>query len=459
MQNTVHSVTTTVKICFRDGSEYNLPLIDPSNIGIDTYCTSISLKEKLYTRNNNNVIGNICANTLSLKIISNDGLLVSSNFSSPYYGMMNNTAYIEVNCTGDDNVTTFMGRYFVDAWENGVTASTANEVNISAIDLLGKIKNVNLRKLRLQRKLNVNTYLVSVLDKLNSGLPAEMHVLYNIADLDIFKNSQYPWQLWYNNIDRDSFENILNSIAQNTLSHLWIDRDGYFKTDWLLDDSQEEVKCTLSGSIQLFDYGTDIADNSFASGVDITYIDNVSYQDSQLADIKDYPLSNGTNVINNLNLNSDKILNINTIEIICANGNAYCKSFFNYKNSIDLNIYATQSTTANIKIWGTTINEITNIISYNINPQNYTKDNIQINNNILRKELINTYTQGVAALINGNLNYIYVEGLINPALKIGDIVMVQGSKLGVNNKYKIIGMDFKLGTNYRCKLDLVKVLF
>jgi hypothetical protein len=348
-----------------------------------------------------------------------------------------------------------LGRYFVEAWENGVTASTANEVNISAVDLLGKIKNISLRKIRLQRNLSIQTYLKSILDKLNSELPSTMQIRYNLNDLNIFHNSGYNWQLWYNNIDRDTFENVLNNIAQNTLSHLWIDRNRYFKTDWLLDDSQEQPVCDVSGSTNVLDYGTNIADTSKASGIEVTYIDNVSYNDKELASIKDYSLNSGVNQINNANLNSDKILSVNTIETINQTGTSKCVSFFNYKNSIDLKILSTASSVADIKIWGTVINEITNLVT--MYKSNSDKNNIiQIDNRILRKELIQTYATGLLNLISLDNANIYVEGFINPQVKIGDMVSVVGYKLGIDADYKVIGVELTLGTSYRCRLQLLR---
>ena len=458
MNNTVYNVETTVTIYFNDGSYYELPLKDSAGTGLDNYCTSIELKEQLYTKNNNNIIGNVCANTLSLKIKSKDGLLISSNENSTYFGLMDETAYIDVSCTGDDNVTTYMGRYFVDAWENGVTAATANDVSISAIDLLGKLKNIPLKKIKLQRELDVNTYLKSVIDALNNELPLSMRINYRNQDLDIFHNSGYNWQLWYNNINRDSFENILNNISQNTLSNLWIDRDRYFKTDWLLDDSSELPVGDLSGAVQILDYGTNIADTDKASGVEITYIDNVSYEDKELASINNYPVTTGDNVVENLHLNSDKVINISTVQIIptsASNYEAYTKDIYNYKDSVDLTIHSSTSTDVNIKIWGTVINEITNtLVEYN---NNNNKNNlISIDNRILRKELINTYKDGLLDLISYRNSNIYVEGFLNPQLKIGDIVSVRGSKLGIYDYYKIIGLDFKLGTSYRCRATLLK---
>lgn len=455
MENTIHNVETSIVIHFSDGRTFNLPMADPNQIDLNNYCTSARLKEQLYTQNNNNIIGNVSANTLSLTIQSKDGLLISSNTSSTYYGLMNESAYISIQCTGEDDVTTNMGLYYVDTWENGVTASTANEVSINAINLLGKLKNIPLRKIRLQRDLSISDYLQSILDKLNSTLPSNMQINYNLSDLNIFGNSGYNYQLWFNNIDRDTFENILNNIAQNTLSHLWIDRNNYFKTDWLIDDTSETTIADLSGSLNVLDYGTQLADTSNASGVEVTYIDNVSYEDKELANIDNYELKYGLNNLENINLNSDKVLSINTIEITCSIGDAYVVSLFNYKNTADIKIWSSQNSSASIKIFGTIIKETTNINTL-YKDQNSKSNIIVLDNKILKKELISTFTQGLLNLTSIRNNCIYVEGFINPQLKIGDSVDITGTKLGISGTYKIIGMDFTLGTNYRCKVDLIK---
>jgi len=455
MQNTIHSVQTTLQVHFRNGDVYNIPMRDPNQQGLDNYCTAVSVKEQLYSNNNNNVVGNITSSILSITVQSKDGLLISSNTNSIYYGYMDNTAYIEVNVTGEDNVNTYLGRYFVDAWENGTKASDANTVNISAVSLIGRIKNISLRKLRLQRNLTVKDFIKSVVDKLNSGLPSYMQVLYRDQDLNIFDVTGYNWQLWYNNIDRDSFENIINNIAQNTLTNLWIDRNRYLKADWLLDDTQEQPVSTISGSVNVLDYGTNLADTSNASGVEVTYIDNVSYEDKELANIEGYPLTAGVNELDSIKLNSSKISNISTIEIINDSGTSKCVSFFNYKDSIDFKIISTANTNANIKIWGTVIKEIENTKTL-YKDNNHKSDVVSINNNILRKELIDMYTTGLLGLISISNSSIYMEGFINPQVKIGDLVTVSGTKLGINGNYKVIGVELKLGTNYRCKLNLLK---
>lgn len=367
---------------------------------------------------------------------------------------MDDTAYIDVTCTYN-NITVQMGRYYVTSWENGTTYKNYSDVTITCVNLLGKIKNISLRKMRLTRNISVIDYLVYVINILNNQLPSSMQINYNLNDLDIFKNSSYTWQLIFNNIDRDSLEATLNSIAQNTLSHIWIDRLNYLRTDWLCDDASDTAVTQLSSSVNILDYGTDLSEINKASGVNVTYVDNASYEDKQLLSVDNYDLIIGNNQIDNLVLNSNKIYNISDIEIICNDGYAYCTSFFSYKNTIDLNIIASKSTKASIKIYGTVINEVNNnIVKYKNN--NYKSTTINIVNNILRKELINTFIDGVVHIASLKNSKVFASGWINPEVKLGDVVRLQGSNMGVDNLYKVIGLEFTLGINYRVKASLLR---
>ena len=55
-------------------------------------------------------------------------------------------------------------------------------------------------------------------------------------------------------------------------------------------------------------------------------------------------------------------------------------------------------------------------------------------------------------------NQIYAEGFINPRIKLGDLVQLRGSNMNINDYYKITGLEFTLGTNYRCKATMIKTI-
>ena len=459
MESVVKFVKTTATIIFSNGTSYEIPLVNKNYMTTDlkNYCTSIRINEKLYSPSGSNIVGNICGNTMSLEITSYDKLLISSNEESVYYGFMNDSAVIEIRCSTDENNDIYMGRYFVDTWENGADSSSSGSVSISCVDLLSKIKSIALGKIRLRRNLSLKDYLVMIIDLLNETLPDTMKILYDPAELDIFVSSNYPWQLYFNNVDRDNIETIFNNIAKDTVSYLWIDRSRYLRLDNLLDDKGSEAVSTLSGSLNLFAYGLQSGDIDKYSGVKVTYTTDINLEDKQVLKLSGYKLYKGNNNISNATLNVDKVFNINSIEIECENGQAICISFEHYKRSIDLIIKSDKETKADIYVYGTVLNEITDSIT------KYKDDNnknslVEIENKILRKEFINTYVDGLIQLMSMKNNIIYAEGYINPAVKLGDLIYVNGRKLAIDAYYKVIGLDFTLGINYRCKATLLRTV-
>ena len=204
MEANVKTVETFIKIIFKDGQEYNLPLVNVNYMtdNLVNYGTSVKINEQLYSTSGNNIVGNVCSNSLAIELVSNDKLLISSNEQSPYFGLMNDTAIIDVSVRVEGEETdTFMGRYFVSAWETGTSNSNANKVSISCVDLLSKIRHISLDKIRSYRNMSVCDYLKKVIDELNKNLPESMQILYDEEDLNIYKNSKYEWQIYFNNID------------------------------------------------------------------------------------------------------------------------------------------------------------------------------------------------------------------------------------------------------------------
>ena len=461
MYNKVNSVKLLPTIIFSNGDEYEIPCVNKDYMVDDlkTFCTSVKLDENLYASSSSNIVGNICGNTLDLEIMSYDQLLVSTNDKSPYFGYMNDTALVSLKAyIEDDDIVENMGVYFVSAWDCGADADTLGEVSISCVDLMSKIKNISLKNIRLRNNIKFNDYLKVVIDTLNKELPDHMKILYNDDDLNIFKNSRYDWEMYFNNIDRDDIESIFNTIAKDTISYIWIDRDQHLKTDHLLDDIVYESVCELSGSVQLFNYGVQSGGIDSYSGVSVQYIEDILYEDKQVLKLSKYHLEKGDNAVLNQTLNSNSVYKINLIEIICDDGSyAYCYSQDFYKNKINLYIESESRTEADIVVYGTVMNESYNTIdrfSDYLNKNN----RVQILNRVLYKGYINTYVDGLINLMSSKKGLMYAEGYINPRIRLGDTVHLQGSKLGVSDFYKVIGLSFTFGTSYRCVVTLLKVM-
>lgn len=454
----VISVTAEITILFSNGTRYTVPISD-GNTSLNNYCTSVDTNEQLYSSDGKNVVGNICGNSYTFNLISKDRLLIPNNENSNYYGLMNNTAKIELYYIVhyDNSVErVFMGRVYVDTWESGTSSARANEVSILAVDLLSKVKNIPLNKMKLHRYINVSDFLKDIIDNINnSNLQEADRIEYTNESIDLFKNSSYNWHLIYNNIERDTFENLLNDIAQNTVSYLWIDRDNVFQTDHLLDDYSAESVGVLSGSTNLLEYDLQTGDIDQYGGVRVKFIDNITLAEDTLLEISNVDLIKGENRLSDRKMQYNNVHNIRLSEISSM---CYCVPVNWYKDTVDLIINSDDSLTTDIKVQGTYIIEDYNTVEkyYNDNK----KDSIiELENRILRKELIQTYTDGLINIMSMKNNKVQATGFINPKLRLGDTVQFIGQRLNINDYYKVIGIKTSLsGGNYRATVSLMKFI-
>lgn len=460
MQNIIKKVEPKCVIYFANGSSYELPYMNKNKMteNLRTYCKSCRLKEKLYSSSGSNIVGNIVGSTLSLNVISNDKLLIPNFIGSKYFGYMNDTAYIDVSFyLPEVDVTVDMGRYYVDTWEAGIQSGNENEVSISCVNLMSKIKNMTLHNIRLYRNMKFNDFLKIIIDNLNSRLPGHMQILYNDDDLKIFRNSSYDWQMHFNNIERDTVESLFNAIAKYTISYIWIGRDRHIKTDHLLDDKVEESVFELSGLSNVFQYTNRSGDIDKYSGVRVKYIDSISYEDKELLSIDNLQLFKGDNSLENLRLSSDKVSDIHTIEIVTDKGSAVCKTFNNYKNSMNMIIKASTNCRANIRVYGKVINELYGTVEKYID-ENNKGTVLEIENRVLIKQLINTYGNGLNNMMSMKNNRIQVNGYLSPEIELGYTGHFIGSRFGIDDYYKTVGLEFIIDGSYRCNSDLLKTI-
>lgn len=468
MLSVVQNVRAEVTITFSDARSFTLPVSD-GQTDLKNYCSSIDIDEQLYKSSSNNIVGNICGNTLSLSLVSADKLLIPNNNTSTYYGLMNDTAYVDIYFTVvESNTRVYMGRYYVDTWEGGTDSSRPNEVSISAVDLFGKIKNIPLGKVRIQKNISFIDYIETIKNYINTIVPNCMQIQWNTNYVDIYRNSRYAWQMEYNNFDRDTLEALFNNIAKDSISYIWIDRDRYIRTDHLLDDSGSESVVELSGSTNLLTYNMQTGDIDKYSGVSVKYINNITSSYDELLSMNNVDLfGDDVDTVDNVNTLSDRKMNqstvddISLIQVVCdgdetKQGN--CLAFDWYKDTITLYVSASENCVANIKVWGTYIIEDYATITKYKNDNN--KDAvIEIENRTLRRELINTYIDGLLNLMSMKNNMVEVQGFIDPTLKCGDTVRFIGARFSIDDYYKVTGLKFSLsGGSYRCTASLLKVI-
>lgn len=460
MIEVVHNVKAEIKIKFNNGSEYTVPVSNGKD-SLDNYCRQLNIDEQLYQRSSSNIIGSVCGNTLSIELTSKNKLLVPNYNSSTYYGYMDDTATIDVTLyvvEQGKQEKVFMGTYFVTSWEGGTSSSQDGEVSITAVDLFSKIKNMALKDVHVQRNLSFSTYLTTLVGVINNRLTNNMHIKLDDNSVEIYRNSSYDWQMEINNFDLDSIEKLFNNIANDSISYIWIDRDMYLRTDHLLDDTIGESVAELNGSKNLLTYSVKTGDIDKYRGVNVKYINNVSYASGEILNISNVQLNKGLNTLSEQKLSKSNISNVDLIEIICETGEANSLGFDLYKDTMNLNVYSDTKTIACIKVYGTYIVEDYAYIERYKNSGDKNSV-IEVENRSLRKELINTYADGLINLMDMKDNEVECSGFINPGIRLADTVRFIGSKFMIDSYYKVIGLKFSVSSgNYNCDAQLIKVI-
>ena len=261
----------------------------------------------------------------------------------------------------------------------------------------------------------------------------------------------------YNNMDRSTFESLLNNIALCTASYIWIDRNRYLRTDHLLDDSLTEAVAHLDGSKNIFEYNLETSDIDSYSGVKISYVNSVKYKDKQLLSLENVSLSKGSNKLLDQKLDDDNVFDIHTIKFTDDDNRVDCKNFDFYKDSIDLYINSTMDTKCDVDVYGTVIKEKMKSVRKYIDSNNK-GTLLKIENKLLSQNYINTYADGLVNLMKMKESRVTAKGYINPQIQLGDIVTMVGSTIGIKGFYKVIGLEFELGSSYSCTASLMRTI-
>jgi hypothetical protein len=227
-----------------------------------------------------------------------------------------------------------------------------------------------------------------------------------------------------------------------------------------MDTDESEEVTPLSGLQNIVSYNVDNGDIYNYAGVKVKYIESLNYEYGLIGSLSGISLNKGSNSIS-VNLDSDKVINIAHIEVLTNNSisGALNINYFTYnKNDVTIEIKSDNIVeSVDINIYGTTIIENINYTSGYKN--GYTSGSlIEIENNLLRKESIYTYRNALLQLMTLDNNNIVVEGYINPAVKIGDKVSMYGKSLGINGIYRVLSLEYSLGTNYNCRATLIRTV-
>ena len=461
--NNIKSIKNKVTFIFADGQTL---IIDNRNIDIQNatnIISNVSLKEGAVKLGSQNLLGQFGSNTLNININSFDKSLIQDNDESPYYGYMNETCRIDLYSycdeleTSDSEYEVYMGRYYITSWESSASSKDTTTVTLVAVNLASKIGSLAVNELFMHRNISFKTFIINVIDYINNSL--NVNLSYNASELDILDGILNTWKIDYRQLNSTSIATMFNDIINNTMCIIFIDRNETLRVKKVFNNS-DTLQCVLSGSNQLFSYNK--INGSFCnySSVNIKYIENQYVTNEQLGSYNKYqPTKAGNKISISHNKN---IVGINDIEVV--NNNKELNNVVNIditdlkynNNNIILEFGVDKLQDIDITVYGQVLNNNYNSIKRNIHSGS--ANNVyELENKILSKTNINEYADNVKQFIELGNNIIQVEGYINPGLRLGDVVSILGTKLNIDGLYMIISSDYKLVTNYRNTIQLIRV--
>lgn len=427
------------KFKLSDGSGFVLNSND--EINKQNHVLSYKTNEKIST-NSNLPIGVNTSNVLDLEIISKNMALIPENENSIYYGMMNDSAYIDIDVS-EDGVEYYYGRYFVNSWKSNKTSDSPNKVVISATGLMGYISKFAVPNVSIKSGMYIKDYLLNVVYELNKILSDDKKIKVNEEDVNF---TAFPTMLFCN-LDTENIGSCFNSLSQSTLTNIYIDREGYLKTDYCCDDSEIDGKYNLEvftgaecGTGLLVNYDSIKVNYSLGQIKDIETLASLYNQDVIAGDTE----------FNNISL-GDSVYKINRIECFSEDG-----AFVNIKNpkynkkNINLVVESDRVTKVNITVFGQRLDNTM------LTKETEGKNKLEITNKVIPPDYIDKYKGNLEALIKIKNNSMKVVGYITPAVKLSDIVYVNvQNAMNVSGYYKVVEID-REGTDGRCTLALIK---
>ena len=453
MTDLIEIVKCKVIITLRDNTKIDISL---STIGekanLTNYITEIDIDESTNVQNNNPV-GVVSSNTLKISLNSNDRSLFPDNVESQYYGLMDNTATVNVTLEDIDGTVEF-NTFYISNWKSNITSQSPNKVIIECTDLLSIINKNSVPSGIITQNIATKEAFIYMLNKLNEQLEDKYKVQYNDSDIafNIFNSIEY------NNLETESMGEWLNTLSQCTLTNIYIGRDNKIKTDYCLDDVASESVCILSDKINITNASVDTGGLVNYTGVKTNYITNTINNMDRLTTLSNQLVKPGSNLFDNINMGS-KIFRISAVRLKSDKDSALKLTKLEYDKrtcNITIENTTTEDINCTIEIYGQALKE--NILSVT-KTKSSSNEILNVTNKLILPEHADLYTEKLLSLIGIRNSNISVTGFFNPRIKLGDTVYLDVEK-SINTKgyYKIIGLQWRISNTIKCTAKLIKTI-
>lgn len=418
------------------------------------YLRSLVITEEL-AAGTTNPVGVICANTVKLEIKSLNKYLIPTFEGSPYFGYMDDTAYITVVIKESNDEIAF-GTYYINKWIGNLSSADPYKVTIEAYDIMSTISKSEVPDVDIIGDTNIKEYLVDIINAWNENSEDKYHINYNDSDIvfDEFETMQFS------GLNTESMSKCFNALGQSTLTNIYVDRSNYIKTDYTCDDTAGESVVTLTDSLSTSSIlKASVVDGNLVGykGITVKYSNGTIGDIEPLTTVSNEAIINGVNTLSNINL-GDNVYKVNYISILTDKFvYAYVSSEKYNKNKATINITSEGVASCKVSVHGQRMSDATLSLSKYTNSNKGTM--LTITNRILTADKIETYADKMIALMEIKKNTLEISGYFNPRIKLGDTVKVEATKgIEVSGYYKVVRLEWTVGSTLKCNMKLTKVI-
>ena len=476
MYNTVTYADIKVDIKFRNGKTHTIYVNRDVAYDDESEIVNLDIDSSL-SSSSSNPLGGVATNTLDLTLESYDNSLDPESKSSPYYGYMDRTAYIEVYVTKlyidpfDEEPTdsdeyppeeiTFenpvpLGTFYVESWTSNNSADDIYSIQISATDLITSICNMDVPIVRLDPRQNIMAYIKNVIEELNKTLPEPKHI--RISD-SLTEVSAYDKNARHRNLATgEKVGELFNQVSQQLLSNIYMNHENLLTFDSLLDDTTQEVVTTFSDDTNLDNISRTSGLLVDYSGVNVQYPVGKTETDKSIASVSDTKFDEVK--FNNLAL-SQRTHNMSYI--VVTSSTAICPTVKSLKyDNTKMNLELTKVSgegTYSLEIYGSVQKDDTDTTDASYTNEDSKDSVITLQNDILAKSKISDYQAKVLKYMKNKRSGISCDVYCDPRVCLGDIVTVKSTLLGISGNYKVISLHWSLEDSLICNAGLMAITF
>ena len=476
MYNTVTYADIKVDIKFRNGKTHTIYVNRDVAYDDDSEIVNLDIDSSL-SSSSSNPLGGVATNTLDLTLESYDNSLDPESKSSPYYGYMDRTAYLEVYVTKlyidpfDEEVNDSdeyppeeiqfespvpLGTFYVESWTSNNSADDIYSIQISATDLITSICNMDVPIVRLDPRQNIMAYIKNVIEELNKTLPEPKHIRISNSLTEV---SAYDKNARHRNLATgEKVGELFNQISQQLLSNIYMNHENLLTFDSLLDDTTQEVVTTFSDDTNLDSISRTSGLLVDYSGVNVQYPVGKTETDKSIASVSDTAFTEVK--FNNLAL-SQRTHNMSYI--VVTSSTAICPTVKSLKyDNTKMNLELTKVSgegTYSLEIYGSVQKDDTDTTDASYTNEDSKDSVITLQNDILAKSKISDYQAKVLKYMKNKRSGISCDVYCDPRVCLGDIVTVKSTLLGISDNYKVISLHWSLEDSLICNAELMAITF